>query len=149
MAGRLKLKALDAEDLAVVSAAMQDALVAVKDIGWFRDDGRLALVASRFRWEEPVGTGGEWSRTHSALVFDEVRNLKQRNVPLADRDRLLDLLSIRFEGEAGEGAVVLDFAGNRAIRAEVGKLSCRLEDLGEPWPTWCKPDHPGDPSAYE
>jgi len=148
MAERLKLKALDAEDLAVVSAAMQDALVAVKDIGWFRDENRLALVASRFRWEAPAGPAGEFSRTHAALVFDDVRDLKQRNLPLAERDRLLDLLSVRLDAESGDKHIVLDFAGDRAMRLEVGRLVCRLEDLGEPWPTWCKPSHPGDPEAW-
>jgi len=148
MTERLKLKAFDAEDLAVVSAAMQDALVAVKDIGWFRDENRVALVASRFRWEAPQGAGGEWSRTHTALVFDEVRGIKQRNVPTGTPEQLLDLLSLRLEEQDKAQAVIIDFAGSRAVRLDVGKLVCRLEDLGEPWPTWCRPDHPGDPEAW-
>ena len=34
MAGKLRLRAFDADDLQVVSAAMQDSLVAIKDMLW-------------------------------------------------------------------------------------------------------------------
>lgn len=148
MPDRLKLKAFDLEDLAVVSAAMQDALVAVQDIGWFQADRRVALVASRFRWEAPQGPAGEWSRTHSALVFDQVKGLKQRNIPTGMPGQLLDLLSVRLEESGGGPAVILDFAGERAVRIDIDRLVCRLEDLGDPWPTWCRPEHPGDPEAW-
>jgi hypothetical protein len=140
---RLKLAALDAEDLAVVSAATQDALVAVKDVAHFAAERRLALVLNRFQWEVEPDADGAFRRTHAALVFDEVIAVRHRGVPVGEPDRVLDLLALGIEPAEGVGvAVELRFAAGRTIRVEAARLLCRLEDLGEPWPTPSKPDHP-------
>src|SRR5437763_17207664 len=47
----LKLRAEDADDLAVISACLQDALVPVADLAYVPEDGTFLLVANRFRWE--------------------------------------------------------------------------------------------------
>jgi hypothetical protein len=144
MAGKLKLRAFDSDDLQVISAATQDALVAVKDIGWFADDRQLALVLNRFRWEAPPDAEGAWSRTHSALVFHDVESVRHVDVPLGEPDRILELLSVDAEPASAEkSVVVLRFAAHRAIRVEAPALLCRLEDLGDPWPTRWRPSHPG------
>ena len=144
MADKLKLRAFDADDLQVISAATQDALVAMKDIGWFADDRQLALVVNRFRWEAPPDADGHWSRTHAALVFHEVDTVRHVDKPLGEPDRILELLSIGVESSDAERAtVLLRFAAHRTIRVEAPKLLCHLEDLGEPWPTRWRPAHPG------
>jgi hypothetical protein len=133
---RLKLLAVDAEDLAVISSAVQDALVPVRDCAWFKEDRRFALLINRFRWEveeEP------YSRTHSALVFNDVTAVRHHQVPLGEPDRVLELLAVAQEGPS---TVVLRFAADRAIRLEIGRLACHLEDVGEPWATPWKPAHP-------
>ena len=144
MAGKLKLRAFDADDLAVISAATQDSLVAIKDIGWFAEDRRLALVLNRFRWEAPADSGGTWSRTHSALVFHQVDQVRHIDMPLSEPDRILALLSMAVEAaDSDRTAVLLRFAAHRTIRLEAPKLLCHLEDLGEPWPTRWRPEHSG------
>ncbi len=144
MAGKLKLRAFDADDLEVISAATQDALVAIKDIGWFADEKQLALVVNRFRWEAPPDADGAWSRTHAALVFHQVDTVRHIDMPLGEPDRLLELLSMGIEPtDAGKATVLLRFAAHRTIRLEAPKLLCHLEDLGDPWPTRWRPDHPG------
>ena len=47
----LRLRAEDDEDLAVISACLQDALVSVRDLAYDRDARTFVLVANRFRWE--------------------------------------------------------------------------------------------------
>jgi hypothetical protein len=144
MAGKLKLRAFDADDLAVISAATQDALVAIKDIGWFADERQLALVLNRFRWEAPADADGAWSRTHSALVFHQVDRVRHVDMPLGEPDRILELLSVGVETAGPDmTSVLLHFAAHRTIRVEAPKLLCHLEDLGEPWPTRWRPEHPG------
>ncbi|HKU93829.1 MAG TPA: DUF2948 family protein [Vineibacter sp.] len=144
MADKLKLSAFDGDDLQVISAAMQDALVAIKDIGWFAAEKRLVLVANRFRWEAPADAEGAWSRTHSALVFHEVAAVRHVDMPLGEPDRILELLSVAVEAADGDKtAVLLRFAAHRTIRVEAPKLLCHLEDLGDPWPTRWRPSHPG------
>jgi hypothetical protein len=143
MPGKLKLRAFDAQDLEIVSAAMQDALVAIKDIGWFADEKRLAMVANRFRWEAPADADGAWSRTHCALVFHQVDHVRHVDLPLGEPDRILELLSVGVEAAQPDRTVVLlRFAAHRSVRLEAPKLLCHLEDLGEPWPTRWRPAHP-------
>ena len=51
----LKLLALDTEDLEVISAHVQDAVVRVADMGYARGDRRFALLMNRFDWESGQG----------------------------------------------------------------------------------------------
>jgi len=140
----LKLRAEDADDLAVLSACLQDAVVAVRDLAYLAADRSFVLVASRFRWER----GLDWDRHQSgfervlcAITFDEVAAVSYRGFRRSEDDRILSLLSIRFEPGDGKGTIHLDFSGGAAIRLEVARIACRSKDLGEPWPTPWLPRH--------
>ena len=139
MAGKLKLSALDADDLGVISTAVQDALVAVRDCAYFKDEKRFVLLLNRFQWEADPAVEAAHSRTHSALVFNEVTAVRHHQIPLDEPDRMLELLAVTLEND---GSVALRFASGRAIRLEIGRLACHLGDVGEPWPTPWKPAHP-------
>lgn len=139
MAGKLKLSALDADDLGVISAAVQDALVAVRDCAYFKHEKRFVLLLNRFQWEADPAVEAAHSRTHSALVFNEVTAVRHHQIPLDEPDRMLELLAVTLEND---GSVALRFASGRAIRLEIGRLACHLGDVGEPWPTPWKPAHP-------
>lgn len=140
MDSKLHLSALDADDLGVISAAVQDSLVAVRDCVLLPDDRRFVLLLNRFRWEGDATLETRYWRTHSALVFNEVKKVHHHRIPLDKPDRVLDLLTVAQENE---GSVILRFAADRSIRLEIGRLACHLGDLGEPWPTPWKPAHPG------
>ena len=143
MAEQLKLTALDADDLGVISAACQDALVAVRDCAYFKDEKRFVLLLNRFRWEADPTVEAAYSRTHSALVFNEVTAVRHHEIPLGEPDRMLELLVLvlDYRGD-GERSVTLRFAAGRAIRLEIARLACHLGDVGEPWATPWKPAHP-------
>ena len=136
---KLKLTALDADDLAIISAAIQDALVAVRDCAWFKDEKRFVLLLNRFRWEADPTVDQAYSRTHSALVFNEVTAVHHHDIPLDKPDRMLELLAVVQENDH---SVTLRFAAGRAIQLEIGRLACHLGDVGEPWATPWKPAHP-------
>lgn len=134
----LKLRAEDADDLAILSAALQDAAVPIADMRYFPEDKRFMLAASRYRWEADRGAnagGGE--RIASALIFERVTRVRRRGIEQADGERILALLAM----ETGQGTVDIHFSGEAAIRLEVEKLDCRLDDFGESWPTIFRPDH--------
>ena len=139
MEDKLHLSALDADDLEVISAAVQDSLVAVRDCAWFAGERRFVLLLNRFRWEGDANLEVKYWRTHSALVFNDVKKVHHHKIPLDRPDRVLDLLSVGLDGD---GSVVLRFAADRSIRLEIGRLACHLGDVGEPWPTPWKPAHP-------
>lgn len=139
MAGKLKLTALDAEDLGVVSAAVQDSLVAVRDCAYFAGERRFVLLLNRFCWEADPDVESKYWRVHSALVFNEVNAVHHHKIPLQQVDRMLELLAIELERD---GSLSLRFSADRSIRLEIGRLACHLGDVGEPWPTPWKPAHP-------
>ena len=140
--GPLRLRAEDAEDLAVISACVQDALVSVRDLAYDREARTFMLVANRFRWEASEGDGRRFERTLCGIAFGEIENVVYRGFQRSEEDRILCLLAIRPE-IAPEGATIdLDFSGSAAIRLTASAIHCRARDFGEPWPTAWAPDHP-------
>lgn len=139
MAERLKLRAEDAEDLAVLSAVLQDALLPIGEMVFLPEEQRFVLVANRFCWECAAGTGSTgFERILTGVTFDAVSAVKVKGFSPNDRDRILEVLAIVAE----PGAIRIDFSGDDCIRLEVDRIVCHLEDLGEPWPTPWRPQHP-------
>jgi len=142
MAG-LKLRAADAEDLAVISAILQDSLVTIAEMAYLPDEGRFVLVANRFKWEPQADSAqAKGERVLTGLCIDGVKNVSRRGFSPRDSDRILSLLALHAEGEATPACLILDFAGGSSVRLEVGQILCHLDDLGEPWPTRWRPKHP-------
>jgi hypothetical protein len=139
-AAPLQLLAADAEDLKVISAALQDAVGAIGDIHFEKGPRRLTLAFNRFRWEAGAKRGGE--RVRSALQLGGVLEVKSRKLKHDAPKAVVSLLAIVFEpGEAPGGTVVLSFAGGGELRATVECVDAVLADLSRPWPTSNRPAH--------
>ena len=127
----LKLIALDADDLAVISAHVQDARVQASDIVWRQDEMRLVVGMNRLDWEQTLAGGTEPRRSIAALRFDRVLACKSRNIDLGSPERALDLVGIEFHpGEPPGGSALLLFDHGGALRLDVECLECQLTDLG-------------------
>jgi len=154
----VKLKARDVEDLEVVAAWLQDALVPLVDVTYLEREKRFVMVANRFCWETidrgvtPASTeagpeddarfeedspGPTFERVNCGVCFDRVRAVRFRGLELGSKDQILNLLTLHVE----TGAITLLFSGDAAIRLEVDAIVCHVEDLGEPWPTHWRPTH--------
>ena len=132
----LRLLAEDADDLQIISAALQDALLRPVDIVWERQARRVTGALSRFCWE----CGG--TRVRAAMQFGDVQAVKSRRLPRAP-EQALELLAIDFvPAEAPGGAVLLMFAGGGDLRIDVECLDAVLTDLSERWPVDTAPAHP-------
>src|SRR5689334_12483032 len=137
-----KLFALDGDDLEVVSAHLQDALVKVADVVWRPHENRVVVGLDRFDWLAADGTRPELRRCRSALRFERVTGCKCRNVDPAGKDAVLNLLTVEFsQDDAPAGVVTLVFSGGGMLRLEVECLEAELADLGPSWPTKAKPSH--------
>jgi len=140
--GLLRLRAEDADDLAVISAVVQDALVSVKDLTYDRAERRFTLVANRFRWESQAGSpdgAPPFERTLCAVAFSEVDRVAYRGFRRSGDERILSLLAIRPGSKSG--TIDLEFSGDAAVRLGVAAIRVRATDIGEPWPTAWQPDH--------
>jgi hypothetical protein len=127
----LKLIALDADDLAVISAHVQDARVRISDIIWRPAEKRLVIGMSRLDWEQTLAGETTQRRLTAALRFDRVLGCKSRNIDLAASGTVLDLIGIEFNpGEAPGGSALLLFGRGEVLRLDVECLECGLTDLG-------------------
>ena len=136
----LKLRALDVEDLTVLAACLQDAILPLSDIAYLAAERRFALVANRFRWERADKKSG-FERINCGIAFHQVRAAKMKRIDRRDRGLLLDLLTLSAEEIEGGYAVSLICADDRVIRLELDRIEVTAEDYGLAWPTGSKPAH--------
>lgn len=131
----LRLLAEDAEDLQIISAALQDAILRPIDIVWEKSARRVTIALSRFCWE----CGG--TRVMSAMQFGDVQAVKSRRLP-RNPEQALELLALDFQPEeAPGGRVILMFAGGGDLRIDVECLDAVVTDLSERWPARVAPTH--------
>lgn len=138
----LRLLAEDADDLQIISAALQDAIMRPVDIVWETGARTLTLALSRFCWE----CGG--TRVMAAMQFGDVIAVKSRRLHRSP-DAALELLAMDFipdeDPEAAPGGrVILMFAGGGDLRVDVECLDAVLTDLSERWPAKLAPTHAAD-----
>lgn len=154
MAGPLKLRVKDEEDLAVVAACLQDALVPIGDMSFLPQDRRFVMVANRFRWEaqgQPApaasreardvafedDAGPSYERVNCGVWIEGVRAVRTQGIDFRDRSRILDLLTLR---KTDDGLLMI-FAGDATVRLEIDGFAAFVEDIGEGWPTRWRPNH--------
>jgi hypothetical protein len=102
----LRLRAEDADDLAVISACLQDALVSVRDLAYDREARSFVFVANRFRWEAGAeGEAARFERTLCGVAFGEVEGVAYRGFNRSEEDRILSLLAIRTRRRAAARSI--------------------------------------------
>jgi len=134
----LRLTALDTEDLAIISAQMQDAVLLAGDMSFDPKRKQFVLLANRFAWDDPETP----QRRRTGLHFDRVLKVKTLNMSHLEKDEVLSLLSVTFaELDAPSGEVLLAFAEGATIRLSVECLECQMSDLGPAWAAIAVPHH--------
>jgi hypothetical protein len=139
----LKLRAVDAQDLAVLAAFLQDSIANVSEMAYLPEQRIFVLAVCRFRWERAVSTTPEtiFERVSCAVTVKDVDIPKYRGFSLKDRHRTMPLLTITYN----DSVVTMTFGGDAAVRLPVTGLDLRIEDLGKCWPTKTKPEHGNTP----
>lgn len=150
----LKLIALDAEDLSIISTHLQDAVLKVADLTFLAREKRFAAVVNRFDWVDALNSEAakakNYARRRAALRFERVLGAQVHGIDLKNKGAVVSLLAIGFEpGEAPEGNVTLRFADGGAIRLHVECIEAELRDLGPVWEAKSKPQHPDVPPKPE
>ena len=141
----LNLGALEADDLRVISALVQDAVFPAGEMTWRPKQRSFAILLNRFRWEDRGRDRHGAERVQSLLVFENVLKIASQGVARGDKDLILSLLSIDWQpGEAPGGSVELTLAGDGAIRLEIEALEVMLKDVTRPYraPSGKAPGHP-------
>lgn len=143
----LRLRALDQDDLTVLSGLAQDAVLTAADMTLRKRDRRFALLLNRFRWEDldhARARGRQVERVRAVMVVEDVMSVQAQGITPGNADTVLSLLSLNFEpGADGTGRLVLTFAGDGAIALEVEALEVLLRDVTRPYvaPSGHVPEH--------
>lgn len=145
MPDKLRLRAADAEDLAVIAACLQDARIPLKEMVFLPDEKRFVAAFTRYRREKQK----DWSNCEgltecaSALVFDGIDEVKYRGVDKSAPDKEMELLTIATApGPQHLIHIELVFAGGSEIQLRTHAINCRLDDFGAPVPCRVVPcDH--------
>lgn len=146
MSEPLRLHALDEEDLSVISAHLQDAVIKVKDMAFLPKTKRFALLAARFDW--PGTSQGKMQRCYTGLHFERVLKAQVTGFAQSAGETCLNLLSIHFiADDPPAGHVRLTFSGGAAVKLDVECLEAQMRDLTGPWPAKGQPGHPLDDAA--
>ncbi len=137
----LHLTAFDAEDLGVISAQMQDAVIRFADLHYLKKQRRFALVANRFAWDALP----EKQRRRTGITFSDVTRVRRQGPQALGDLTVLSLLAITFTGdgkaESIGGTITLHFSGGHAIALEVDCIDVSFDDLGPAWSTENEPEH--------
>jgi hypothetical protein len=143
----LMLKAHDGDDLTIISALCQDAIVPVGEISYDTGQRRFAMLLNRFRWEDvDRATKHKRSveRVQSVLLFDDVLGAKSAGVSASKKDTVISVLSVTFEAKAdGTGAALITLAGDGEILLDLEALDVTLKDVTRPYvaPSKQQPTH--------
>lgn len=140
--GPVALRALDADDLKVIAALVQDAVFPVTEMSWDRSRRRFAVLLNRFRWE--LG-GGRPERVQSVLAIEDALAVASQGLARDDADLVLSLLTLDWApGEDGTGRITLVLAGDGAVAVDVEALEVTLRDVTRPYvaPSGKTPGHP-------
>ena len=144
----LNIGAFDKRDLEVVSSLVQDSILPTSEIKWLSNSDKLAILINRFRWEDTkLSQGKNLERVRSLLMINHVKNISSSGFSPKQKDRILSILSISFDGvEGGSGSVLIVVSGNGGIRVEVDALEINLRDVTMPYiaPSGLAPEHKND-----
>ena len=144
---RLKLRAVAAEDVEIMSALLQDGLVAAGDLHYHKDAASFVMVINRFCWERTDDTESAKQSNHRCLCGLKVAHVKevsQRGLSVGV-NQFYNLLSITYEetkeNEKAVKRLTFTFSNGYGIRLTLEELALIVQDIAEPHPGLARPQH--------
>lgn len=139
----LKLLASSEEDLKVISAHLQDAIVSVSDIASLKKNRIFLMQLNRFMWEDvEKGVFRKNKRIRTILKFDNILNVSSKNISQKKNIRFLDFLTIESKMLPDKSfEIKLIFSGDCIIKLNAEVIDVTLDDQGSSWESKTKPKH--------
>lgn len=129
----LALVAQSAEDVSVLSALIQDAVLPLSEMRYDAKRRAFSALINRFRWENGARAHPP-ERVQSLLVIEDALKVASQGIDRSDRDLVVCVLALNWQaGADGTGRLEVILAGDGAIALEVEALSIRLRDVTRPY----------------
>ena len=139
----LKLIARTVDDLRVVSAHLQDAIVSISDIANLENNKILLIQLNRFMWEDvEKGLFRKNKRIRTVLKIENVIKVHSKNIIQSKKDKFLDFLTIETNQMPDNNyEMKIVFAGDSIIKIISEVIEVTLDDQGKAWDTKNMPKH--------
>ena len=139
----LKLIANSDEDLRVISAHLQDAIVHTSDIANLKKNRIFLMQLNRFMWEDvEKGVFRKNKRIRTILKFENVISVVSKGINQKKRPRFLDFLTMESSLLANKTyEIKLIYSGDGIIKVNTEVIDVVLDDQGAPWDSKTKPKH--------
>jgi len=139
----LKLLATSDQDLRVVAAHLQDAIVEIQDIASLKKNRIFLIQLNRFMWEDvEKGVFRKNKRIRTVLKFDNVISVLSKNINTKEDKTFLDFLTIESKLLPDRSyEIKLIFAGDGVIKIKAEVIDVTLDDQGSPWESKTQPKH--------
>ncbi len=142
MTDLLKLYAMDADDLQVLSAALEGAITSPGEISYSSTARQLTMTVSRMRWEKSGDGNKVSSRIRCGVLITDITGIRSKSIPRDNPTLGMELLSIQYQKLEDTSAVLsLIFADDRTLELTVECVNAALTDSGEAWTTDKIPTH--------
>ena len=130
---RMKLNAIDTEELKIIATVLQDGLIEVNDVKYLPSIRTFIVMITRFMWEEKIVNRTN-NRTKAVLVFEDVLAVHSRNIDQMNKTKVLELLTFNFYNNKSKNIEIeLLFNNDATIKLETEVVQAKLEDQGESW----------------
>ena len=130
---RMKLNAIDTEELKIIATVLQDGLIEVSDVKYLPSIRTFIVMITRFMWEEKIVNKTN-NRTKAVLVFEDVLAVHSRNIDQMNKTKVLELLTFNFYNNKSKNIEIeLLFNNDATIKLETEVVQAKLEDQGESW----------------
>ena len=139
----LKLSATSDEDLRVISAHLQDSITQIANIAHLKKNKIFLIQFNRFMWEDiEKGVFRENKRIRCALRFEEVIEVKSKNINQKNENKPLECLAIEYISEKDAICTIrIFFSGGSVVNITAEAIEVVLHDLSKPWDVKHTPKH--------
>ena len=139
----LKLIGSNYEDLKVISAYIQDSIVAIRDMVFLEQNRIFIMIINRFMWENvEKGALRQNKRIRCAIKFEEVLKVKSKEINQKRKNKRLECLAIKCSEISNNNyEIKIFFAGDSIITLISEAVEVVMHDLGKAWNVKHIPEH--------
>ena len=133
---KIRLNALNYDDLKIFSFLCQDAIISKEEIFYDETKKIFVVTLTRYCWEKQELNDKKINyRVVSGLQIKNVNDVEYIN--FKSKISFYNLLAITYE----KANVILNLSMSSKIKLNCKKINATIEDIDIPWPTKLKPLH--------
>ena len=132
---KMKLNAIDTEELKIIATVLQDGLIEVNDVKYLPSIRTFIVMITRFMWEEKIVNKVN-QRIKAVLCFEDVISVYSKNIDQLNKSKKLELMTFNYYPNKSKNIEIeLLFKNDAIIKLETEIIRCKLDDQGNPWST--------------